>query len=498
MKIDNINFENILSEINLGISQEGAIVTYVGDGTALVEGFSKIMYGEKVLFDEGSTGLVFDINELFVYVFILTPFHNIKEKTFVKRTEEVYSIPVFDELLGHVVDVFIDSIDGVSLNTREKELRQIERKIKGISERVPVDKPLSTGILLVDALIPVGKGQRQLLIGNRRTGKTTAALKAIFNQRSKNVICIYVAIGMRTSELAFMVESLRLENAMDYTVIVSADSEKPAIHHYLAPYVGITIAEYFSDQKRDVLIIYDDLSSHAIAYREMSLLMKRAPGREAFPGDIFYLHARLLERAGNFLDSGSITALPIIQIQEDDLSAYIPTNLISITDGQIFFDTKLFNQDIKPAINTELSVSRVGGAAQNKSINKLSRGLRLDLAQYHDLLSFTQFGGEIDEFTAKKITKGKLLIELLQQDISVIYDPAAEALILFLFKYFYDVLSHLSSKQKLIEWILSYIRINYFSIYSELLSGIALDEKKIEEIKQIMIVGFDIYGLNQL
>jgi F-type H+-transporting ATPase subunit alpha len=295
-----------------------------------------------------------------------------------------------------------------------------------------VNESLETGILEIDALFPVGKGQRELIIGNRNTGKTSIALSAIIHQKGKNVICIYVSIGQRQANVARLVGVLEQHGAMEYTTIVTADASETVLNQYLAPYVGCTIAEWFRDQKKDVLIIYDDLTNHAIAYREMSLLMRRAPGREAFPGDVFYLHSRLLERAGKLAAGGSITALPMAQTQGDDITAYIPTNLISITDGQIFLDTSLFNQGVRPAINAELSISRVGGAAQTKAIKRVTKALRLELTQYRELLDFTQFGTELDPISQRRLARGAIIMEILKQPELVTYNFVDQTLMLFL------------------------------------------------------------------
>jgi len=333
--------------------------------------------------------------------------------------------------LGRVINAIGKPID--SLGAIEAESYQpIEAEIPGITERSPVNESLETGLIAIDALVPIGKGQRELLIGNRNTGKTTIAIDTILHQKGKNVICIYVAIGQRQANLARIIRLLEENGALEYSVIIAAEASEAVLNQYLAPYVGCTIGEHFRNQGRDVLIIYDDLSNHAIAFREMSLLLRRAPGREAYPGDVFYLHSRLLERAGKLATGGSITALPIVQIQSDDITAYIPTNLISITDGQIFLDTKLFNRGVRPAINPELSVSRVGGAAQTKAIKRVTKALRLELAQYHELLDFAQFGTELDEISKRRLVRGARIVELLKQPQHVTYSFVAQTIMLML------------------------------------------------------------------
>ena len=348
-----------------------------------------------------------------------------------KRTGGVFKAPVGRGLLGRVVDALGQPIDSLG-SLPIAEYRPIEVTIPGIIERKPISESLATGKLVVDALVPIGKGQRELIIGNRGTGKTSLALDTILHQKGKNVYCIYVSIGQRQANLARTVRTLEEHDALSYSIIVSADAGQAALDQYIAPYVACTMAEYLRDQQKDVLIVYDDLTNHAVAYREMSLLMRRAPGREAYPGDIFYLHSRLLERAGRLARGGSITALPIVQIQADDITGYIPTNLISITDGQIFLDTKLFNQGIRPAVNVGLSVSRVGGAAQTKAIKQMTKALRLEIAQYHELVSFSQFGTELDPLSQKYLARGEVVYQLFRQKQYVTYSFVDQSLMLFL------------------------------------------------------------------
>lgn len=350
-----------------------------------------------------------------------------------KRSHSVFKTPVGMGLLGRVISAEGEVRDGAG-DLTIAEFRPIETDIPGIMERSPVNESLETGILAIDVLVPIGKGQRELIVGNRNTGKSSIVIDTILHQKGKNVLCVYVSIGQRQANLARLVSLLEKNGALEYSVIISADSGDAVLSQYLAPYVGCTVAEYFRDQGKDVLIIYDDLSNHAIAFREMSLLLRRSPGREAYPGDVFYLHSRLLERAGKLAKGGSITALPIVQIQGDDITAYIPTNLISITDGQIFLDTKLFNQGIRPAVNAELSVSRVGGAAQTKAVKKMTRALRLELAQYQELLAFAQFGAELDDVSHRQLERGRRAIELLKQPQYVTFSFVDQALMLLLLK----------------------------------------------------------------
>lgn len=395
--------------------EEIGIVIQVGDSRCKIHGLTRATYGELIQFEGGNEGLVMDLAEDHVTAFLLYSHIPVSELEVARRTGGSFKTPVGMSMLGRVINAIGKPLDGKGTIAAD-ELRPVERDIPGIVERSPIDEPLQTGIMVIDALIPVGKGQRELLIGNRNTGKSSIAIDTILNQKNKNVLCVYVSIGQRQANVARTMRLLEEHGALEYTTIVTSDASEPAVNRYLAPYVGCTIAEYFSDQGRDVLVVYDDLSNHAVAYREISLLMRRPPGREAYPGDVFYLHSRLLERAGKFDDGGSITALPIIQVQGDDITAYIPTNLISITDGQIFLDTKLFNAGVRPAVNVELSVSRVGGAAQTKAMKQVTRALRLELAQYHELLGFAQFGTELDPVSQRRISRGQRIVALLKQE----------------------------------------------------------------------------------
>jgi len=426
-------FERSLRDLPEEQLQEIGTVVRVGDNICTVYGLSQVMLGERILFEGGNSGIVFQMDETSVSIFLLNTSIPVAELEVAKRTHELFTIPVSMNLLGRVINSEGKPVDGLGVIEQE-ERRSIETSIAGIMERSPVNESLETGIVAIDVLVPIGKGQRELIIGNRGTGKSSIAIDTILHQKGKNVICIYVSIGQRQANLARIVSLLENNGALEYSIIVSAQAGDAVLNQYLAPYVGCTIAEYFRDKGHDVLIVYDDLSNHAVAFREMSLLLRRAPGREAYPGDVFYLHSRLLERAGKLAKGGSITALPIVQIQGDDITAYIPTNLISITDGQIFLDTKLFNQGILPAVNAELSVSRVGGAAQTKAVKKMTRALRLELAQYQELLAFAQFGAELDEVSYRQLERGKRAVELLKQPQYTTYVFVEQALMLFLLK----------------------------------------------------------------
>lgn len=426
-------FERSLRDLPEEQLQEIGTVIQVADNICTVYGLSQAMFGELITFEGGNSGIVFQLNENSVSIFLIDRTIPVAELETVKRTHSVFNTPVGMQLLGRVISVEGCPRDGAGdLNCTE--FRPIETDIPNIMERSPINESLETGILAIDVLVPIGKGQRELIVGNRNTGKSSIAIDTILHQKGKNVICVYVSIGQRQANLARLVSLLEENGALEYCVIVSADSGDAVLSQYLAPYVGCTVAEYFRDQGKDVLIIYDDLSNHAIAFREMSLLLRRSPGREAYPGDVFYLHSRLLERAGKLAKGGSVTALPIVQIQGDDITAFIPTNLISITDGQIFLDTKLFNQGIRPAVNAELSVSRVGGAAQTKAVKKMTRALRLELAQYQELLAFAQFGAELDEVSHRQLERGRRAVELLKQPQYVTFSFVDQALMLLLLK----------------------------------------------------------------
>ncbi|OGB84373.1 F0F1 ATP synthase subunit alpha [candidate division TM6 bacterium RIFCSPHIGHO2_12_FULL_32_22] len=471
MKVKNSDLVSIFEEALGGGPQknlqEVGTVIQVGDGICRVHGLQNAIYQEVIEFEGGNKGIIFDLDENFVSIFLLYNEPAVEVQEIAKRTHKIFVAPVGDGLLGRVINATGKSIDSLG-DLKVTEYDPIESVIPGVIERAPINEPLQTGILVIDALIPIGKGQRELIIGNRNTGKTSVALDAILNQKNKNVYCIYVSIGQRQASLVRLVQQLEISDALKYSVIVSADASDPVLNQYLAPYVGCTIAEYFRSKGKDALIIYDNLTNHAIAYREMSLLMRRPPGREAFPGDVFYLHSRLLERAGKLKKGGSITALPIAQTQRDDISAYIPTNLISITDGQIFLDTKLFNEGIRPAVNVGLSVSRVGGAAQTKAIKQVTRALGLELAQYHDLQAFAQFGAELDEISQERLKRGSIIVELLKQPKYQHYSFVDETLILFVFKeHFLDDVP-LNSVNDFATKYASYVQSVYSDVYEEI------------------------------
>lgn len=403
-------------ELDLNIAETGKVISYA-DGVAKVFGLKNIMSYEMVEFDTGDKGMASSLEEGSVGVVVLGAGKNIKEGTSVKRLGKLIRIPVGDGLMGRVINAVGEPIDGKgAINTTET--RFMEEKAPGIMARKSVHEPLQTGLKAIDALVPIGRGQRELIIGDRQTGKTTVAIDTIINQKGQDVVCIYVAIGQKESTVAQVVRRLEEHGAMEYTIVVNAPASDSAPMQYLAPYAGVTIGEYFRDTSRHALIIYDDLSKHAVAYREMSLILRRPPGREAFPGDVFYLHSRLLERAAKLSDElggGSLTALPIIETQAGDVAAYIPTNVISITDGQIFLETGLFNSGIRPAINVGLSVSRVGGAAQIKATKQVAGTLRLDLAQYRELQAFAQFASDLDESSRRQLERGARMVEVLKQ-----------------------------------------------------------------------------------
>ena len=414
------HYENVIEQSEVGT------VILVGDGIARASGLEKCMAGELLQFENGEYGMAQNLEENTVSIVLLGSDVGIKEGSTVKRTGKVVSVPVGEALIGRVVNALGQPIDGAG-PIETTEFRPIESPAPGIIERQPVKEPLQTGIKAIDSMIPIGRGQRELIIGDRQTGKTTIASDTIINQKGKGVLCIYVAIGQKRSTVANLVQSLTEAGAMSYTIVVSATASELSPLQYIAPYSGCAMGEYFMHQGKHVLIIYDDLSKHAVAYRALSLLIRRPPGREAYPGDVFYLHSRLLERAAklsNELGGGSLTALPIIETQAGDVSAYIPTNVISITDGQIFLESALFNAGNRPAVNVGLSVSRVGGAAQTKAMKKANANLRIELAQYKDMESFAQFSSDLDAETRRQLDHGKALMEMLKQPL---YQPKSDA-----------------------------------------------------------------------
>ncbi len=406
---------------SIGSSEVGQILT-VGDGIARIYGLEKAMAGELLEFPHGIQGIALNLEEDNVGCAIMGEDRELREGDPVKRTGRIAEVPVGEALLGRVVDALGKPIDGLG-PIQTKENRKVEIKAPGIVARRSVHQPLQTGIKAIDAMTPIGRGQRELIIGDRQTGKTSVAIDTIINQKGQEVVCIYVAIGQKSSTVARVVDRLKQYGAMDYTIVVAANASDPAPLQFLAPYAGVTMGEYFRDSGRHALCVYDDLSKHAVAYRQLSLLLRRPPGREAFPGDVFYLHSRLLERAAKLSEKnggGSLTALPIIETQAGDVSAYIPTNVISITDGQIYLETDLFYSGIRPAINVGLSVSRVGGAAQIKAMKQVAGSLRLNLAQYREMAAFAQFGADLDQTTKKQLERGERLVELLKQGL---YQP---------------------------------------------------------------------------
>ncbi|EUJ24155.1 F0F1 ATP synthase subunit alpha [Listeria grandensis FSL F6-0971] len=422
--------ENYQSELK--VSDVGT-VTYIGDGIARAHGLDNAMAGELLEFSNGVMGMAQNLETNDVGIIILGPYTGIREGDEVRRTGKIMEVPVGEALIGRVVNALGQPVDGLG-PIAASGTRPIEAIAPGVMQRQSVNEPLQTGIKAIDALVPIGRGQRELIIGDRQTGKTTVAIDAILNQADQDMICIYVAIGQKESTVRTAVETLRKHGALDYTIVVTASASQPAPLLYLAPYAGVAMGEEFMYNGKHVLIIYDDLSKQAAAYRELSLLLRRPPGREAYPGDVFYLHSRLLERAAKLNDSlggGSITALPFVETQAGDISAYIPTNVISITDGQIFLQSDLFFSGVRPAINAGLSVSRVGGSAQIKAMKKVAGTLRLDLASYRELESFSQFGSDLDAATRAKLERGKRTVEVLKQDLHKPLKVEKQILILY-------------------------------------------------------------------
>ena len=468
--------------LNVDVNETGKVIS-VADGVANVYGLKNVMAGEMVEFESGEKGMALNLEESSVGIVILGKTDGIKEGSNVKRLGKLLRVPVGDALIGRVVNSLGEPIDAKG-PIEATESRFVEEKAKGIMARKSVHEPLQTGIKAIDALVPIGRGQRELIIGDRQTGKTTVAIDTIINQKGQDVICIYVAIGQKQSTVAQVVKKLEEYGAMDYTIVVNAGASDVAALQYLAPYAGVTMGEYFRDNSRHALIIYDDLSKHAVAYREMSLILRRPPGREAYPGDVFYLHSRLLERASKLSDklgAGSLTALPIIETQAGDVSAYIPTNVISITDGQIFLETDLFNSGIRPAINVGLSVSRVGGAAQIKATKQVSGTLRLDLAQYRELQAFAQFASDLDESSRKQLERGQRMVEVLKQPP---YSPLAiENQVVMIFAgakgYLDDIATNLVTKFE--AELYPYIEARYPEIFEQIRAKKALD-KDLEEL----------------
>ena len=469
-------------KVDLNVDEVGTVLE-VGDGIAHLYGLENCMAGELLELPNGVYGMALNLEESSVGIVILGKTSGITEGSSVKRLKKLLRVPVGDALIGRVVNSLGEPIDAKG-PIEATESRFVEEKAKGIMARKSVHEPLQTGIKAIDALVPIGRGQRELIIGDRQTGKTTVAIDTIINQKGQDVICIYVAIGQKQSTVAQVVKKLEEYGAMDYTIVVNAGASDAAALQYLAPYAGVTMGEYFRDNSRHALIIYDDLSKHAVAYREMSLILRRPPGREAYPGDVFYLHSRLLERASKLNDAlgaGSLTALPIIETQAGDVSAYIPTNVISITDGQIFLESDLFNSGIRPAINVGLSVSRVGGAAQIKAIKQVSGTLRLDLAQYRELQAFAQFASDLDESSRKQLERGQKMVEVLKQPP---YSPLpVENQVVIIFAgakgYLDDVAT--ANVTKFEAELYPYIEAKYPEIFEQIRTKKVLD-KEVEEI----------------
>ena len=462
--------ENIKDWTPSGEPVEFGVVSSIGDGIATVSGLKSATYGEILLFDDGIRGMVLDLRENEIGCILFDDTDSVCEGSRVKRTGRSAGIPVGSNFLGRVINPLGLPIDGKG-DIDADDYRAIESPAPGIIERQPVDKPMETGILCIDSMFPIGRGQRELIIGDRQTGKTAIALDTIVNQKGKDVICIYVAIGQKASLISQMVTNLKKHGAMDYTIIINASASDAAPFQYIAPYSGCSLGEYFMHQGKDVLIVYDDLSKHAIAYRSLSLLLDRSPGREAYPGDVFYLHSRLLERAAHLSDElggGSMTALPIVETQAGDVAAYIPTNIISITDGQIFLESELFFEGQRPAVNVGLSVSRVGGDAQTKAMKKSCGSLRLDLAQYREMEVFTQFSSDLDEATQKQLTYGHGLMYLLRQQQYKPYSQHEQVILLTvaLNKYFMDI--PVKDIQDEIKGLLEYFELNHPDILNRI------------------------------
>ena len=473
-EIQDFDFEAKNNEIGQVIS--------VGDGIATVYGIDQAMYGEIVIFENGVKGMVQDIKRNQIGVILFGRDTGIKEGTKVTRTKKKAGIPVGDKFIGRVINALGEPIDGNG-DIPADDYRPVENEAPGIVDRQKVNVPMETGILSIDSMFPIGRGQRELIIGDRQTGKTSIATDAIINQYDKDMICIYVAIGQKASTIAKVVSTLKKHGAMDYSIVVAATASDPAPLQYISPYAGTALAEYFMYKGKDVLIVYDDLSKHAVAYRALSLLLERSPGREAYPGDVFYLHSRLLERSSRLSEEkggGSITALPIIETQAGDVSAYIPTNVISITDGQIFLESDLFFSGMRPAVNVGLSVSRVGGDAQTKAMKKAAGSIRIDLAQYREMEVFTQFSSDLDEGTKEQLQYGKGLMELLKQPLCQPLSMAEQVITLYTAtnKLFLDVdVKKIKAMQK---DMLTYFKTEHPEIIQE------LNEKKVlsDELKE--------------
>ena len=464
-------------------SEVGTVET-AGDGIVTIDGLSHVQYGEIVLFDNGVKGMVQDINDDGIGAILFDQEGTIGEGSRVVGTGKRAGIPVGDGFLGRVIDALGSPIDGGSPIVSD-EYRPIEEPAPGIIDRKPVTTPMETGILAIDSMFPIGRGQRELIIGDRQTGKTSIALDTILNQKGKNTICIYTAIGQKASTIATFVNTLKEHGALDYSIVVASTAADPAPLQYIAPYAATSLAEYFMLRGRDVLVVYDDLSKHAVAYRAISLLLGRSPGREAYPGDVFYLHSRLLERSSRLSDAlggGSITALPIIETQDGDVSAYIPTNVISITDGQIFLESDLFFEGQRPAVNVGLSVSRVGGAAQTKAMKKAAGSLRIDLAQYREMEVFTQFSSDLDEATQQQLAQGRVLMELLKQPLEHPLSMADQVITLVVAESRRMIDLPVKEVKEYQSEMLDYFHTSYPNIVSELTTSGRLEDSTAKEI----------------
>ncbi len=468
--------------------EEVGTVISAGDGIAKVYGLDNVMAGELVEFPGGIFGMALNLEEDNVGVVVMGDYLGIKEGDTVKRTGKIASVPVGEELIGRVVNALGQPIDGKGpINAKKTDV--IEKVAPGIVLRKPVHEPVQTGIKAIDSMIPIGRGQRELIIGDRQTGKTSIALDTIINQKGQNMICVYVAIGQKRSTVAQVVQTLEEHGAMEYTIVVAATASDPAPLQFIAPLAGCTMGEYFRDNGKHALLIYDDLSKHAVAYRQMSLLLRRPPGREAFPGDVFYLHSRLLERAAKLNDelgAGSLTALPIIETQAGDVSAYIPTNVISITDGQIFLETDLFNSGFRPAVNAGISVSRVGGSAQIKAMKQVAGRLRLELAQYREMAAFAQFGSDLDPATQKQLTRGSRLMELLKQNKNKPFPVEEQIVVIFaaINGYLDDI--DVKDVKKFEQDYLAYLKSSGLGILEEIVEKKAISDELTSKMKSAL------------
>lgn len=479
------------TQVSATVTNEGTVLS-VGDGIVKSSGLSKAGFGEEVEFETGARGLVLGLDEDVTSIILLSGDTDIQEGMKVKTTGKILGIEVSEDIIGRVIDPLQNPLDGKTLTIKKGTVYPLEKIAPGVILRQDVDTPLKTGIKAIDSMIPIGRGQRELIIGDRGTGKTAIAIDTILNQKKKDlglkqVICIYCAIGQKRSNIARTVAILEENGAMDYSVVVAASSSDPAAMQYLAPYAATAIGEYFMDKGQDVLIVYDDLSKHAWAYRQVSLLLKRPAGREAYPGDIFYLHSRLLERSSRMSEKhggGSITSLPIIETQAGDVSAYIPTNVISITDGQIFLETDLFNAGTRPAINVGISVSRVGGAAQTKSMKQVAGPLRLDLAQFRSLAAFAQFGSDLDDATKKQLDRGRRISEILNQPQYTPFDEVSEVIAIYAATS--GALDDLSVEKvkEFEEKFLPFIQTKHKKLIEILKKGDKMDDKTLEELNK--------------